>query len=124
MSTIIGNDDRTFDHVEIEYIGEVVVVKVLDDLVSEYVDNFSKLLDVVIKQRKFNIVIDFSEIDYMCSFALGMVIHVLKKVRKNDGDMCLCGVGDWLSNLFAIARVDELIKIFKSKDEAIGFFKT
>lgn len=122
-AAIISSEDKTFDHVQVEYVRDVVIIKVLDDIVSEYVDNFTKLLDIVIKQRKFNIVIDFSDVDYMCSFALGMVVHLLKKVREKGGDMCLCGVGDWLTNLFTIARVSEIIKIVKTKEEAIEFFE-
>ena len=119
----LASGDTLNGKVRIRVQDEVVIISFLEDLVSESIDEFSTLLNSIIRQGKYKIILDFSQIVYMCSFALGIMIHTLKKVRERGGDLKISGLSEWLRSLIKVARIDEIVKIYNSAEEALESFK-
>ncbi len=66
------------------------------------------------------IILDFSRVQYISSQAIGIVLTMNKKLTTlKRSKFVLCGVGDKLMQLIKITRLDRLLTIKPTQEEAI-----
>ncbi len=82
-------------------------------------NNFSELID----SSKYNIVVNFEDLNYISSAGLGVFMAYIEKIRENEGDIKLSSMSDKVYNIFDLLGFPLLYEIFKSEDEAINKFK-
>jgi anti-sigma B factor antagonist len=82
-------------------------------------NNFSELID----KSKYNIVVNFEDLNYISSAGLGVFMAYIEKIRENDGDIKLSSMSDKVYNIFDLLGFPLLYEIFKSEDEAVKKFK-
>ncbi len=82
-------------------------------------NNFSELID----KNKYNIVVNFEDLNYISSAGLGVFMAYIEKIRENDGDIKLSAMSDKVYNIFDLLGFPLLYEIFKSEDEAVNKFK-
>ena len=82
-------------------------------------NNFSELID----NSKYNIVVNFEDLNYISSAGLGVFMAYIEKIRENDGDIKLSAMSDKVYNIFDLLGFPLLYEIFKSEDEAVNKFK-
>ncbi len=82
-------------------------------------NNFSELID----KDKYNIVVNFEDLNYISSAGLGVFMAYIEKIRENEGDIKLSAMSDKVFNIFDLLGFPLLYEIFKSEDEAINKFK-
>src|SRR5579862_3498165 len=72
------------------------------------------------KQGNGKLVLDFTRVEYLSSQAIGMVVGLHKKVAKvPGGKLVLCGVGPQLMQLLKITRLDRLLKVVNTQQDAV-----
>lgn len=81
-------------------------------------NNFSELID----DNKYNIVVNFEDLNYISSAGLGVFMAYIEKIRENEGDIKLSSMSDKVYNIFDLLGFPLLYEIFKSEDEAISKF--
>ena len=64
------------------------------------------------------LLLDLSEVDYMTSAALGVVISMLQKVRSGGGRMAVAAPGERVHLLLEVAGLNQLLALCKSREEA------
>jgi len=69
------------------------------------------------------LVLDFREVLWISSSALGRLVELLKRVRRSQGDMRLCCLSADLLQAFRLTRLDRLFKIHQDLDEAARALK-
>jgi anti-sigma B factor antagonist len=67
------------------------------------------------------IVLDFSRTQSMDSTALGALVQMLKTLRSNGGELRLASVGDAVSRVLSITRLDQVFSIYATLDAARTF---
>lgn len=82
-------------------------------------NNFSELID----KSKYNIVVNFEDLNYISSAGLGVFMAYIEKIRENEGDIKLSAMSDKVYNIFDLLGFPLLYEIFKSEGEAINKFK-
>jgi len=65
------------------------------------------------------LVIDFTEVDYISSAGLRVMLTLAKRVRGSAGALALCGLEDAVRQVFELAGFVPLFAIAASRDEAI-----
>lgn len=66
------------------------------------------------------LVVDLSDVDYMSSVGL-RVLMLLAKSGKNEGvKVVIAGLGDALREIFQISRFDKIFDIFDTADAALA----
>jgi anti-sigma B factor antagonist len=83
------------------------------------------LMDEVIKlseegQNKF--VLELSELKYMNSTGLNVLINILTKSRKNGGDLAICGVSKKVQELLLITKLTSVFNVTETMEEAKAKF--
>jgi len=104
------------------HIGDVAVVnfltsQVLDELNVQQLGQ--ELNDLVDKEGKTKLVINFSKIKFLSSAVLGKLISLNKKLSAQKGRLAFCHINSDIMQVFKITRLDKLIPIYDDEDEAV-----
>jgi anti-sigma B factor antagonist len=79
------------------------------------------LYELVDKQDKRQIILDFERVQYLSSQAIGIVLTMNKKLGAlKNTKLVLCGVGPRLMELVKITRLDRVLTIKPTQKEALA----
>jgi anti-sigma B factor antagonist len=79
------------------------------------------LLRLVEVEDRRHIVLDFEKVQYVSSQAIGIVIHMNKKLSTlPHSKLVLCSVPPKIMELLKILRLDRILKIVPSQKEAVN----
>ncbi len=80
-------------------------------------------LHQLIKDKKFNIVVNCQNLSYISSAGLGVFMAYIEDVRKNKGDIKLSNMPAKIYNVFDILGFPLLYEIFNDEKDALEKFK-
>lgn len=66
--------------------------------------------------------VDFSQIDYISSAGLRVLLSAVKKLKQQDGKMVLAGLKEHVKEVFDIAGFSPIFPTFQSQEEALKSF--
>ncbi len=78
-----------------------------------------KILSEYIDQGKTKIVLDMSNVGYMDSSALGVIISIFRHAKMSGGGFAIAGLVDSVRRLFSLTALDKVIPIFSTVEEAV-----
>lgn len=67
--------------------------------------------DMIDKERRSNLVLDFGEVTFMDSSGVGVVLGRYKKMRSLGGKVIVEGAGGYIKKIFVLSGVDRIIDI-------------
>jgi len=119
--------EGTKKRITTETSGDVTIVnftdrKILDD--NNIQEIGEELFDLVDKHYKIKLLLDFDNVEYLSSAALGKLITLNKKVAEEDGDLKLCGIRPQIYEVFKITKLNKLFDIYEEQDRALKRFKS
>ena len=103
-----------------EIVDNVLVVNLSGDLIGE--DNGFTLLELVndtISQNIIRCTIDISDLRYINSSGIGVLITVLTKFRNKGGELYLVKPSESVQKLLIITKLNAIFNIADNKEEAI-----
>lgn len=80
-------------------------------------------LQKLIKEQKYNIVVNCKNLSYISSAGLGVFMAYIEDVRKNKGDIKLSNMPQKIYNIFDILGFPLLYEIFNDESDALEKFK-
>ena len=83
---------------------------------------FNELLHKILDEGKKNVVVDLSEVKFMNSSGLGMLIGGLTTMKKGNGTLKLARTTDKIESLLVITKLSTIFESFESVEEAIKSF--
>jgi anti-sigma B factor antagonist len=79
-------------------------------------------LDETLNTAPAQVVIDLSDVGFIDSTALAILMQSIKRARENGGDIFLCGLQQPVRMVLELTRLDNVFEIFPEKEKAIlGF---
>ncbi len=79
-------------------------------------------LEEELKQRiakgESRLIVDLTEISYISSNGLRVLLTALKTARKNGGALKLCGMNARLAEIFEMVGFDQVFEIYPTRAEA------
>jgi len=78
-----------------------------------------KNIDELLAQGKNKLIIDLSDLKYMNSSGLNVLIQLLTKTRTNGGESVIFNVSKKVNDLLVITKLNTLFKVAENKDAAI-----
>jgi len=110
---------------EVEPIGDVTVVnfvdrKILDEQNIQVIGE--QLFSLVDEQGLKKILLNFSNVEYLSSAALGKLITLNKKLQQAGGKLILCNIDAQIFEVFEITKLDRFFKIIKDEQAALQAF--
>ncbi len=66
------------------------------------------------------IILDFSELEYMNSTGIGLLVTLLIRTQRQQQRLLACGLSEHYRQIFDLTRLNEAIGIYESPDEALA----
>lgn len=87
---------------------------------------FERAFQSVLGQKKYNVIVDLKEVDYISSAGWGIFIGEIKRIRGQKGNLFLTSMSPEVTETYNLLNFDSIIKSFPSVDQAVqkGFGKT
>ncbi|HUY90491.1 MAG TPA: STAS domain-containing protein [Pirellulales bacterium] len=84
---------------------------------AEFKRDMTPVLDAHAK-----VVLDLSKLRFVDSSGLGAFISCLRRLNEKRGELKLCGVSKQVRSAFALVRMDRILDIYGTRDEATRAF--
>jgi anti-sigma B factor antagonist len=102
---------------------EAVVIELKGNVMGgDDTKDFNELLHKLIDEGKKHVVIDLSDVKFMNSSGIGMLIGGLTTMKKAEGTMKLSGATDKIESLLVITKLITIFESFDNIEAAIASF--
>jgi anti-sigma B factor antagonist len=110
---------------EVEDIGEVTVVnftdkKILDEQNIQIIGE--QLFRLVDELGRTKLLLNFGNVEYLSSAALGKLITLNRKVGNVGGRLILCNISPQIYEVFEITKLNKVFNIQKEEQAALQAF--
>ena len=80
----------------------------------------------VLGKKKFKLVIDLKNVNFICNAGWGILIRQIRRVRNHKGDLVLVGMNPEISEIFDLLDFTAILKSFPDVESAVqkGFGKS
>lgn len=103
----------------------VAVISLYGELIDR--NQAQELMDLVNRlgeEGQNKIVMELSELKYMNSTGLNVLINVLTKTRKNGGDLIISGISKKVRELLLVTKLNSVFTVTETAEEAVAHFKS
>lgn len=87
-------------------------------------DSINKHIDEIIEKNGKLILLNFSQIDFVSSPGLVILVSILKKIRKQQGKIVLCNLQSYVREVFEVTQLTKVFEVYDSEDEALTKLKS
>lgn len=114
--------DKANPNLSIDFRGQVAIATLTDEKILDetQLTRLEKSFMPLIEQTPgIQLIVDFSNVQFLTSAVLGLLIRVSKKVYETEGKLRLCSIDAKILDIFRITRLDKIFEIFPNVDEAM-----
>jgi len=113
--------------ISVDYTDGATIVKFLQEKILEDKDIQQlrqSIMSVIEQADSINLILDFSNVRFLSSAVLGLLIRVSKKVYENEGTLKLCCIDRKIYEIFKITRLTECFDIYGDIGNAVDAAET
>jgi anti-sigma B factor antagonist len=120
-----GFEMATHQRIVVSKVGDVTVVKFVDKKILDEANIQSlgqELFALVEHDNRRSIVLNFTDVEFLSSAALGKLITLDRKVKAAKGRLKLSDIRPEILEVFQITKLNKVFDIRKDESEAISAF--
>ncbi len=102
--------------------GVALVTAIAEHLDFENVNAFRREMDHVLSEAT-EVVLDMRQLRFVDSSGLGAILSSLRRLSSSGGDLRLACVTPEVAALLQLVRLDQIIGIYESSEEAVRSFR-
>jgi anti-anti-sigma factor len=113
----------TYRRIKVNESANISVVQFTDEKIidSETIQELGQeLFDLIEKDQRKKVVLNFSNVEFLSSAALGKLITFDKKAKRSQAELILTNISPEIFQVFAITNLDKLFKIKDSEADALA----
>ena len=110
---------------EVSEVGGVTVIRFVDRKILDEanIQELGKELFALVEEdNRKSLLLNFSNVEFLSSAALGKLITLDKKVKAHGGKLKLCNIRPEIYEVFAITKLNKLFDIQDTEEKAIASF--
>lgn len=114
-------------NLKIEKLDNVTIVNLNESRFTNLLAaNFTDKMQSLIDDGNYNILINLEKVDYMDSSALGSIITTFNRMNdaakqnETEAAISLCSLNKNVEFLFSMLRINGIINIYQTKQEALS----
>ncbi len=73
----------------------------------------------IFRQKPHSVIVDMTEVSFMDSSGLAVLVGALKRSRINNSELKLAGLTKDVKDIFEICRLDTIFQFFDTTEEAL-----
>ncbi len=85
-------------------------------------EEFQSILQDSLSGNIKNVIVDLSDIKYVNSSGIGILVRGYTTMKNAEGDLKLAGISDEVSGVLSITKLDGIFEQYSSIDEAAKSF--
>ena len=116
------------DHrrIDTSKVGDVTVVKFTDKKILDEAsiqELGAELFGLVEQLNRRSILLNFTDVEFLSSAALGKLITLDRKVKAAKGKLKMCNIRPEILEIFQITKLNKVFDIRKDEAEAVAAFQ-
>jgi anti-anti-sigma factor len=104
--------------------GDVKIVGLRGRLDAETSPSVEKWLMDLLGQGERRLVLDFSELAYISSSGLRLLIQVARNLHKTNGKLALAALSDYVLEIIKITGFTSILSIYPTCEEAVAYVQS
>jgi anti-sigma B factor antagonist len=112
------------NRIDVSDVGEVSVVQFSDRKILDEsnIQEMGRELFELVEQKRAKILLNFMNVEFLSSAALGKLITLDKKMKAAKGQLKLSNIRPEIYEVFAITRLNKLFDIHDDEADALATF--
>lgn len=110
---------------EVSEVGDVTVVRFVDRKILDEANIQGlgqELFQLVEEENRAKLLLNFTNVEFLSSAALGKLITLDKKVKAHGGKLKLSNIRPEIYEVFAITKLNKLFDIKEDESDALAAF--
>ncbi len=104
---------------EFDSRGDYSIIKVFGEV---DISNFKQLEESIAEYKELSfqkVLFDFSELEYIDSSGVGVLVRLFRAVDKNEGSVGIAGCRECIEKNFKLLKLDNFFAFYGNVDEAL-----
>lgn len=102
---------------------KVILLKWEEDVTLRNIEDFKVAMTKLIKSDSSELVLNFKEVQYVNSAALGTIADSVMTARKNKKELVIVEIQPPVQEIFNIVKFGSFIKFFGTEAEAFEYYQ-
>jgi anti-sigma B factor antagonist len=102
--------------------GDVDIVALIGAFDAASAPNLTNAVNKIVHAGQIDIVVDFSEVQFMSSAGLRAIVLSIKEARARGGDVRFAAISPSVGKIIQMSGLHNIIKIFPTVEEALASF--
>ena len=107
--------------ISVEYGQNATIVTFTSEKILEEKDIQAlqeSIVSVIEQAERINLILDFSNVRFLSSAVLGLLIRISKKIYERNGQLRLCNINPKIYEIFKITRLNKVFDIYQDAESA------
>jgi anti-sigma B factor antagonist len=109
--------------VKTELVDDVLIIELPARLDAAGIATIEQELADTINQHRGKVLADMTEVNFVASLALRMLLTNLRAIQPLGGDLRLYGLQPQIAEIFRKSRFDTLFKIYPDRETALAAYR-
>jgi anti-sigma B factor antagonist len=108
--------------ISVQYEKNATIVTFLNEKILEEKDINSlreSIMAVIEQSDQINMILDFSNVKFLSSAVLGLLLRISKKIYERDSHLRLCNINPKIYEIFKITRLNKIFEIYPDIESAL-----
>ncbi|MBN1501279.1 MAG: STAS domain-containing protein [Spirochaetes bacterium] len=101
--------------------GKITLINIEGPLTSDGSSHFEGLISSLLAENSYFIAVNFSQVDFVSSAGIGVVLFTSQLVRKRGGNIVFFSASKEIISLFSILNLTKTVILLPDKKEAVRF---
>lgn len=112
-------DTERIDTMTQEQRGDVQVITVRGRIQQDDSILLEEALEKALSDQHYKIVLDLTKAKHICSTALGVLVSMKRRLRRNNGDIKIAIEEGDVKNLLQITMLDRVFELHENSESAL-----
>ncbi len=107
-------------HLKVDLLPDAAVIRVRGEITGFAEEALMHAYNEAVENQARTIVLDFSELEYMNSTGIGLLVTLLIRTQRRQQRLLACGLSEHYKQIFDLTRLNEAIGIYDTEAEALA----
>lgn len=108
-------------HIHLEEVGSKLILRLEGRVDAATAPILESRLQKLIDEGRVQLLLDFTDVDYLSSAGMRVLLASLKKIKAKSGVFALFAVTEDVNEVIRLAGFDKILHIFSNEQEALQY---
>jgi anti-anti-sigma factor len=109
---------KTVD-ISVRHLRSVAVLDLSGDVTGQATTALAKAYDEAVKLAPDAVLLDFTNVEYINSTGIAVLVTMLARARREGRRMAACGLTTHYREIFSVTRLSDFIEMFDDEQHAL-----